>query len=281
MHRSHRLVAHLRLRSVSLSSARRGAWIAVSGAARDGSTRVCDESVPPVRRLAPLCARWSSRTCTRRPSGRRPARSCATRSRRCGGAGTSRSSCSPSRPARATTRGRRASCGGATAASAFDVVHVHFGLVAWPALLAGLHPLVVTLHGNDLLHPRSRPVTLARAPVHGPARGGLARVQRERARRGPDAARRDPPLRRRPHALPADPARARRASGSGSTPTAPTSCSRTTRRGRSSASTARRRRRATSGCSRSAACRRRRCRTGSTPPTRSSCRRRTRAWGSR
>src|SRR6478752_831160 len=39
----------------------------------------------------------------------------------------------------------------------FDVVHVHFGLVAWPALLAGLRPLVVTLHGNDLLHPRPRP----------------------------------------------------------------------------------------------------------------------------
>src|SRR4051794_2188524 len=47
---------------------------------------------------------------------------------------------------------------------AFDVVHVHFGLVAWPAVLAGLHPLVVTMHGNDLLHPRSRPVTLAALP---------------------------------------------------------------------------------------------------------------------
>jgi teichuronic acid biosynthesis glycosyltransferase TuaC len=47
---------------------------------------------------------------------------------------------------------------------AFDVVHVHFGLVAWPALLAGLHPLVVTLHGNDLLHPRSRPATLGALP---------------------------------------------------------------------------------------------------------------------
>jgi teichuronic acid biosynthesis glycosyltransferase TuaC len=46
----------------------------------------------------------------------------------------------------------------------FDVVHVHFGLVAWPALLAGLRPLVVTLHGNDLLHPRSRPVTRAALP---------------------------------------------------------------------------------------------------------------------
>src|SRR3954471_5877450 len=46
----------------------------------------------------------------------------------------------------------------------FDVVHVHFGLVAWPALLAGLLPLVVTLHGNDLLHPRSRPFTRAALP---------------------------------------------------------------------------------------------------------------------
>src|SRR5829696_4094812 len=46
----------------------------------------------------------------------------------------------------------------------FDVVHVHFGLVAWPALLAGLRPLVVTMHGNDLLHPRSRPVTRAALP---------------------------------------------------------------------------------------------------------------------
>ena len=46
----------------------------------------------------------------------------------------------------------------------FDVVHVHFGLVAWPALLAGLSPLVVTLHGNDLLHPKSKPVTRAALP---------------------------------------------------------------------------------------------------------------------
>jgi teichuronic acid biosynthesis glycosyltransferase TuaC len=46
----------------------------------------------------------------------------------------------------------------------FDVVHAHFGLVAWPSLLAGLRPLVVTLHGNDLLHPRSRPFTRAALP---------------------------------------------------------------------------------------------------------------------
>src|SRR4051794_5200932 len=43
----------------------------------------------------------------------------------------------------------------------FDIVHAHFGLTAWPALLARLGPVVVTLHGNDLLVPRSRRLTLA------------------------------------------------------------------------------------------------------------------------
>src|SRR4051794_432630 len=43
----------------------------------------------------------------------------------------------------------------------FDIVHAHFGLTAWPALLARLGPVVVTLHGNDLFHPRSRRLTLA------------------------------------------------------------------------------------------------------------------------
>jgi glycosyltransferase involved in cell wall biosynthesis len=46
----------------------------------------------------------------------------------------------------------------------FDVVHAHFGLTAWPALLAGLRPLVVTLHGNDLFHPRSNRITRAALP---------------------------------------------------------------------------------------------------------------------
>src|SRR5215217_4984845 len=46
----------------------------------------------------------------------------------------------------------------------FDIVHAHFGLVAWPALLAGLGPVVVTLHGNDLFHPRSRRITRAALP---------------------------------------------------------------------------------------------------------------------
>ena len=46
----------------------------------------------------------------------------------------------------------------------FDVVHAHFGLVAWPALLAQLGPVVVTLHGNDLFHPRSNRITRAALP---------------------------------------------------------------------------------------------------------------------
>ena len=46
----------------------------------------------------------------------------------------------------------------------FDVVHAHFGLTAWPALLARLGPVVVTLHGNDLFVARSRRVTRAALP---------------------------------------------------------------------------------------------------------------------
>jgi glycosyltransferase involved in cell wall biosynthesis len=46
----------------------------------------------------------------------------------------------------------------------FDVVHAHFGLTAWPALLAGLGPVVVTLHGNDLFVARSKLATRAALP---------------------------------------------------------------------------------------------------------------------
>jgi len=46
----------------------------------------------------------------------------------------------------------------------FDVVHAHFGLTAWPALIANLGPVVVTLHGNDLFHPRSNRLTRAILP---------------------------------------------------------------------------------------------------------------------
>ena len=43
-------------------------------------------------------------------------------------------------------------------------MHAHFGLTAWPALLARLGPVVVTLHGNDLLVRRSYVVTRAALP---------------------------------------------------------------------------------------------------------------------
>jgi len=43
----------------------------------------------------------------------------------------------------------------------FDIVHAHYGLTIWPALAAPARARVVTLHGTDLAHPRSRPITLA------------------------------------------------------------------------------------------------------------------------
>jgi len=46
----------------------------------------------------------------------------------------------------------------------FDVVHAHFGLTAWPAFAAHGHAHAVTLHGTDLVHPRSRAITTAALP---------------------------------------------------------------------------------------------------------------------
>jgi teichuronic acid biosynthesis glycosyltransferase TuaC len=46
----------------------------------------------------------------------------------------------------------------------FDIVHSHFGLTQWPALAVRARARVVTLHGTDLSHARSRPVTLAGLP---------------------------------------------------------------------------------------------------------------------
>jgi teichuronic acid biosynthesis glycosyltransferase TuaC len=43
----------------------------------------------------------------------------------------------------------------------FDVVHAHFGLTAWPALAVRHATRVVTLHGTDVRHPRSRRITSA------------------------------------------------------------------------------------------------------------------------
>ena len=41
----------------------------------------------------------------------------------------------------------------------FDLVHVHYGLTAWSALLAGARPLVVTFHGTDVRHPVVGPLS--------------------------------------------------------------------------------------------------------------------------
>jgi teichuronic acid biosynthesis glycosyltransferase TuaC len=46
----------------------------------------------------------------------------------------------------------------------FDIVHAHFGLTAWPALAVRADARVVTLHGTDLRHPRSRRITAAVLP---------------------------------------------------------------------------------------------------------------------
>jgi glycosyltransferase involved in cell wall biosynthesis len=47
----------------------------------------------------------------------------------------------------------------------YDVVHAHFGLTAWPAFAARGTAHAVTLHGTDLVHPRSRVITLAALPL--------------------------------------------------------------------------------------------------------------------
>ena len=47
----------------------------------------------------------------------------------------------------------------------FDVVHAHFGLTAWPARAVAARVHAVTLHGTDVVHPRSRPMTLAALPL--------------------------------------------------------------------------------------------------------------------
>ena len=47
----------------------------------------------------------------------------------------------------------------------FDVVHAHFGLTIWPALAVRGTAHGVTLHGTDLVHPRSRAITIAGLPL--------------------------------------------------------------------------------------------------------------------
>ena len=66
--------------------------------------------------------------------------------------------------------------------SRFDVVHAHFGLNIWPSLGVRAEVHGVTLHGTDLVHPRSRVITSTGlpfmklvAPVSAPLEGILPR----------------------------------------------------------------------------------------------------------
>src|ERR1700710_1643520 len=90
----------------------------------------------------------------------------------------------------------------------FDIVHAHFGLTAWPALAVDAAKRLVTLHGNDVYHPRSRRVTAALLrppdplrpprPPASPARGpGPAPGPPSAPPPGGTAPRRFPPIDRR------------------------------------------------------------------------------------
>ena len=157
----------------------------------NGSTRICDDSVPnlcqnvahgPSGAGAPMRVLVVTNMY---PSRERP---CARAVRARSGRGA---------PAARRPRGRavrvRARAAGARAArrvdlrpryrgQRFDIVHAHFGLTAWPALLARLGP-----GRRDAARQRPARAPLVRrdargAAVHGADRGRLARVQREPAR---------------------------------------------------------------------------------------------------
>ncbi|HEV3129069.1 MAG TPA: glycosyltransferase [Solirubrobacteraceae bacterium] len=75
-------------------------------------------------------------------------------------------------------------------AAAFDVIHAHFGLTLWPALALRRAPHAVTLHGTDLVHPRSRAITLAGlrfADLVAPVSEALAQLVPDWAVRGRQA----------------------------------------------------------------------------------------------
>lgn len=60
---------------------------------------------------------------------------------------------------------------------AYDVVHAHFGLSAWPALSVGARARVLTVHGTDVRHPRTGLLTravLGRMDLVAAASGALA-----------------------------------------------------------------------------------------------------------
>jgi len=48
---------------------------------------------------------------------------------------------------------------GRSSRAPFDVVHAHFGLTAWPALTVPARVRALTVHGTDVIHPRTRMLT--------------------------------------------------------------------------------------------------------------------------
>ncbi len=43
----------------------------------------------------------------------------------------------------------------------FEIVHAHYGLTAWPAFAVPARVRALTIHGNDMRHPRTRMITAA------------------------------------------------------------------------------------------------------------------------
>jgi teichuronic acid biosynthesis glycosyltransferase TuaC len=55
--------------------------------------------------------------------------------------------------------GRRSMSSGDHALAPFDIVHAHYGLTAWPILAVPASVRALTVHGNDMRHPRTRMIT--------------------------------------------------------------------------------------------------------------------------
>jgi glycosyltransferase involved in cell wall biosynthesis len=59
----------------------------------------------------------------------------------------------------------RSAVAGGGSLPAYDIVHAHFGLSAWPALAVGARVRALTVHGTDVSHPRTRLATRAVLPL--------------------------------------------------------------------------------------------------------------------
>ena len=105
----------------------------------------------PAVTLSDRCGSWSSPTSSPTPPRRSAGAGSATRSRRCGGDEVEADLFSFPRGRGhylpATRRLRRL-----LRRERFDLVHAHYGLAGWCALLAGAQPLVVSFHGTDVRH---------------------------------------------------------------------------------------------------------------------------------